>query len=126
VFSNTLKPNQHLNLKHHHTPTIAMASVLITGASRGFGLALTREFVSRPPSNIGKIFATARGNSAALKELAQKFPGRVVLVELDVTNQDSIKEAAAKVETKLGGQGLDILINNAGVCQYASGGVSTM
>ena len=103
-----------------------MASVLITGASRGFGLALVREFASRPTSNIGKIFATARGDSTALNELAQKSPERVVLVRLDVTNQDSIREAAAQVETKLAGKGLDILINNAGVCQYARGGVPTM
>lgn len=103
-----------------------MASILITGASRGFGLALARELASRPASSIGKIFATARGDSPALDELAQKSPDRVVLVKLDVTSQDSIKKAAAEVGTKLGGKGLDILINNAGVCQYAFGGVTSM
>lgn len=103
-----------------------MTSVLITGASRGFGLALVHEFASRPASSISKIFATARGDSPTLNELAQKSPERVVLIQLDVTNQDSIRKAAAQVETNLGGKGLDILINNAGVCQYAPGGVPTM
>jgi len=101
-----------------------MASVLITGASRGFGLALARELAARP--DIGKVFATARGDSPALKELAQKSPDRVIVVKLDVTDQASIKKAAAEVEAKLGGKGLDILINNAGVCQYAFGGTKSM
>lgn len=103
-----------------------MSSVLITGASRGFGLALARELISFPTSNIGRIFATARGDSPALDELTQKFPDRVILLQLDVTDQASINKAAAQVESKLGGKGLDILINNAGVCQYAPGGVPTM
>ncbi|SPQ24316.1 2020a615-5fcb-4e2e-aa9b-a00a334387bb [Thermothielavioides terrestris] len=101
-----------------------MISVLITGASRGFGLALARELASR--QNISRVFATARGNSPALNELAQQSPDRVVVVKLDVTNQESIKKAAAEVEGNLGGKGLDILINNAGVCQYSFGGVKSM
>jgi NAD(P)-dependent dehydrogenase (short-subunit alcohol dehydrogenase family) len=104
-----------------------MASVLITGASRGLGLALTRELASRPASAVSKIFAAIRGDApAALNELVQKSPERVFVVKLDVTDQNSIKKAAAEVETKLGGKGLDILINNAGVCQYAFNGVKSM
>ena len=51
---------------------------------------------------------------------------RVVVVKLDVTNEASIKQAAAEVEAKLEGKGLDVLINNAGVCQYAPDGVKSM
>ena len=103
-----------------------MASYLITGASRGFGLALARELASHPASDVSKIFATARGDASALEELAQKSPGRVVVVKLDVTNEASIKQAAAEVEANLKGKGLDVLINNAGVCQYAFDGVKSM
>lgn len=103
-----------------------MASYLITGTSRGFGLALARQLASLPTSDVSKVFATARGDAPALEELAKKSPGRVVVVELDVTNETSIKQAAAEVEAKLGGKGLDVLINNAGVCQYASDGVKSM
>lgn len=100
-----------------------MASFLITGASRGFGLVLTRELASLPTSQVGTIIASARGDTPALNEIAQKSSGRVVVVKLDVTDQASIKKAATEVETKLGGKALDVLINNAGVCQYAFGGV---
>jgi NAD(P)-dependent dehydrogenase (short-subunit alcohol dehydrogenase family) len=103
-----------------------MASVLITGASRGFGLALARELASRPASGISKIFAAARGDSPALVKLEQELPDRVIRVKLDVADQESIRKAATEVEAKLGDKGLDVLINNAGVCQYAFEGVKSM
>ncbi|KFY89079.1 hypothetical protein V500_05955 [Pseudogymnoascus sp. VKM F-4518 (FW-2643)] len=103
-----------------------MASYLITGASRGFGLAIARELASRPATHVGKVIASARGDSADLDELAKSSSGRVVVVKLDVTNRESIKQAATEVEAKLEGKGLDVLINNAGVCQYAADGVKSI
>ena len=103
-----------------------MASYLITGANRGFGLALARQLISLPASEVAKVFATARGDAPELVELAKKSSDRVVIVNLDVTNEASIKQAAAEVEADLSGKGLDVLINNAGVCQYASDGVKSM
>ncbi|KAL8905847.1 MAG: hypothetical protein Q9171_006513 [Xanthocarpia ochracea] len=91
-----------------------MASYLITGASRGFGLALVHELAALPASDVAKIFATARGDAPALTELVKKSPSRVVFVQLDVTSESSIKKAAAEVEAILAGKGLDVLINNAG------------
>ncbi|RAK77506.1 NAD(P)-binding protein [Aspergillus fijiensis CBS 313.89] len=103
-----------------------MASVLITGASRGFELALVRELSSRPATEISKVFATARGDSSPLSELATASAGRVSVVQLDVTDDLSTRNAAAEVETQLSGKGLDILINNAGICQYVGDGVKLM
>lgn len=103
-----------------------MASVLITGASRGLGLAFVKELVTRPSSEVSKIIAAARGEAPALNKIASSSSGRVSVVKLDVTDQDSIKQAVTETESILGSQGLDILINNAGICQYALGGISTM
>lgn len=103
-----------------------MASYLITGASRGFGLALTRQLASLPAPEVSKIFATARGNTPDLEELAKQSPDRIVVLKLDVTDQESIKQAAVNVEATLKGEGLDVLINNAGICQYAGDGVKSM
>ncbi|KAH7635586.1 hypothetical protein B0T09DRAFT_298272 [Sordaria sp. MPI-SDFR-AT-0083] len=94
-----------------------MASFLITGASRGLGLAFVKELASRKSSEVSKIFAGARNNVAALQELFQNDP-RVHFVKLDVSNQESVKEAAAEVEKQLEGKGLDVLINNAAICHY--------
>lgn len=98
-----------------------MASFLITGASRGFGLALVKELVSHPSSEVGKVIAAARGDAPALDEVVSKSSGRVSVVMLDVTNQASIKQAVTEAESILGDKGLDVLINNAGICEYALG-----
>ncbi len=102
-----------------------MASFPITGASRGFGLALARQLASLPISEVSRVFACARGRSPKLEELVKTSSGRIIVVETDVTNETSIKQAAAEIEAKLEGKGIDVLINNAGVCQYASDGVKS-
>ncbi len=81
----------------------AEGTVLITGANRGIGLALAREFTAAGFEVIG----TARKPDKA-KEL--KATGARVLA-LDVTDPASV---AAMAET-LDGVPIDIVINNAGV-----------
>jgi NAD(P)-dependent dehydrogenase (short-subunit alcohol dehydrogenase family) len=103
-----------------------MASYLITGCSRGLGLAMVEILASMPKSEVGTIFATSRSESAALKELAGKHTDRVVTVSLDVLSLDSINTAAKLVEEKLNGKGLDVLINNAGIMGTAPGGAPAM
>lgn len=104
-----------------------MASYLITGASRGLGLALVSRLATLPTTEVGKIIATARSdNSQKLKEIVNASLGRVEMVRLDVTDQKSALEAASEVEGKLQGRGLDYLINNAGVADYSPTGVEGM
>jgi NAD(P)-dependent dehydrogenase (short-subunit alcohol dehydrogenase family) len=103
-----------------------MASFLITGCSRGLGLALVQELLSLPSSKVSKIFATARGDSPSLNELAKSSPDRVVVLILDVTNEDSVKKAAAEVESHLQDKGLDYLINNAGIAEFSPDGIASM
>ena len=62
------------------------------------------------------VIATARNTSAPeLTKLASKFSkDRLALVQLDVVNPKSVASAVAETE-KLLPNGLDYLINNAGV-----------
>lgn len=103
-----------------------MASFFITGASRGFGLALVKELLALPTSKVSKIIASSRSDSSTLSEVVNSSSGRAEWVKLDVTDQESIKKAAAETEAKLGGKGLDVLINNAGICEYAFQGTKSM
>ncbi|KAF2852125.1 NAD(P)-binding protein [Plenodomus tracheiphilus IPT5] len=103
-----------------------MASVLVTGAARGLGLALVKQLVSRPSSEVSKIIAAVRGDAPAVDEIVSQSSGRVSLVKLDITNSKSIDKAVAETKSILGEKGLDVLVNNAGICQYAFGGVVTM
>ena len=107
-----------------------MASFLVTGASRGLGLALVSRLVTMPLAEVGTIIATARSdNSPRLDEIAKTSSGRVEIVKLDVSDQRSAQEAAREVERQLQGKGLkglDYLINNAGTMDYNPKGLEGM
>lgn len=104
-----------------------MASYLVTGSSRGLGLALISRLASLPKTEVGTIIATARQeNSPQLKDLVNASSGRMELVKLDVTDSVSVANAAKSVEEKLKGKGLDYLINNAGVMDWSASGLEGM
>jgi NAD(P)-dependent dehydrogenase (short-subunit alcohol dehydrogenase family) len=104
-----------------------MASYLITGSSRGLGLAMASRLASLPKSDVSAVFATARqDNSPQLRQLVNSSPGRVGFVPLDVTDEKSAVDAAGLVEQQLQGRGLDVLINNAGVMPLSRQGLEGM
>jgi NAD(P)-dependent dehydrogenase (short-subunit alcohol dehydrogenase family) len=80
-------------------------TVLVTGGSGGVGSALTK----RLAGDGWQVLATARDPRAI-----ERGDG-VVAVALDVTDEDSIAAAAATVREHTTGDGLDGLVNNAGV-----------
>lgn len=98
-----------------------MSSFLITGTNRGLGLAITKYLVSLPASKVSIIFATARSESAELKEVIASSSGRAIFVKLETTVEESVKEAISQVKNALGGNGLDVLINNAGASAWSPG-----
>lgn len=77
--------------------------VLITGANRGIGLALTEQYVAAGYH----VFAVCRQASEALKALNQ-----VTIIEGVYVAQD---QAAQTIQQALGSQKIDILIQNAGI-----------
>lgn len=83
-----------------------MQTVIITGANRGIGLALTRRFAVSDC----RVIATCRqpDHAKQLTKLAQT--NDVVPFKLDVTNAQQVEALVAKV----GNEKIDILINNAG------------
>ncbi|XP_016122954.1 C-factor [Sinocyclocheilus grahami] len=90
-------------------------SVLITGASRGLGLQMVRQLLYSP-NRPQKIIATARNPAAAqeLQELAKSHPN-VHVLPLDVTSDSSVDAAVQSVESIVGTDGLNCLINNAAI-----------
>lgn len=80
---------------------------LITGASSGFGKALTEYAVSQGYS----VVATAR-RKEKLDALAQTAPDQILPISMDVTNRDQIKNAIQAAIDKF--VRIDVLINNAG------------
>lgn len=85
--------------------------VFITGASRGIGLELARQYVAEG----AQVFAAARapGEAESLQRLAEASGGRLRPVALDVTDDGALPAAVDTVAREAGA--LDVLINNAGI-----------
>ncbi|MBO0732933.1 MAG: SDR family NAD(P)-dependent oxidoreductase, partial [Methylocapsa sp.] len=85
-----------------------MATILITGASRGLGL----EFASQYAAEGEGIIAACRSpaNADALLKI-EKNAGRLDILEMDVTDLKSVRNAAARLNEST----IDVLINCAGI-----------
>ncbi|XP_004944137.4 uncharacterized oxidoreductase C663.09c-like isoform X2 [Gallus gallus] len=97
-------------------------SILVTGSNRGIGLELVRQLAasSQPPQHIFTTCRDAAGpRGKSLQELAAQHPN-IKLIQLDTVNLPSIRGAVQAAETHLEGQGLNLLINNAGVGSQAT------
>jgi NAD(P)-dependent dehydrogenase (short-subunit alcohol dehydrogenase family) len=88
-----------------------METVLITGANRGIGFALAEALVKE-----GFIVAACcRDPEAAtgLQKLGRSRPGLLDIIALDVTSDELVYAAAAKLgETR---ESIDVIVNNAGL-----------
>lgn len=90
-------------------------NVFITGCNRGIGIEFVKQFLNlpKPPHN---LFATCRSPKSAeeLTKLADSNSNLHVL-KLEVTNDDDLKNVDSYVGKVLEDEGLDLVINNAGV-----------
>ena len=100
-----------------------MASYVVSGASRGIGLELTKQLLALPSSQVGTLFALTRSDpSSPLCELLSKNADRAVSVHASVDDTASVQKAAEEIKSKLDGKGLDVLVNNAGIQHITPGG----
>lgn len=76
-------------------------TVLVTGANRGLGREFVEQLLSR---GVAKVYAAARNPAT----IAGDDP-RVVALELDVTDPDSVARAAEAAHD------VDVVVNNAGI-----------
>ena len=84
-----------------------METVVITGANRGIGLALTKQFLQQGK----RVIATCRDLSQATQLKALTSEGELSVFSLEITSEDSV----LSFQTALATTSIDILINNAGI-----------
>lgn len=89
------------------TKGITMTVWFITGASRGFGIEIAREALSRGDS----VVATARDPHAVSASLPG-YGDRLLAVPLDVSDPEQISAAVDAAVRRFGR--IDVLVNNAG------------
>ena len=90
-----------------------MATVLVTGASRGIGSELVKQYSAEG----AQVIACVRDTAAAPG--LDGVNGNVRIVQMDTGSPESIAAAAAAV----GDQALDVVINNAGYVGGAKQGI---
>lgn len=79
----------------------------ITGSSRGLGRSLTAAVLAKGD----KVAATAR-NLEQLNDLIEQYPGQILPLKLDVTDNDQIQKTVQQTVDHFGR--IDVLVNNAG------------
>lgn len=89
-----------------------MKNVIITGSSNGFGLKAAKDFADKGY----QVFATMRnpeGKNATAKAELEGHSSIIKVLDMDVTNDESVKEAMSTILAEAGN--IDVLINNAGI-----------
>lgn len=83
---------------------------IVTGASRGIGLAIARELAARGSD----VVLISRGGCPEQAEaIAKEFGVKTFTFACDVSDSDSVKDAFKQAIDALGG--VDCLVNNAGI-----------
>ena len=99
-----------------------MKTVLITGANKGIGFEAAKQL-----SQLGYFVYLGSRDKGRGIDAINKFKNlgisTVELIEIDVTDINSIKRAKQELETKI--ESLDVLINNAGISGGSEQGFST-
>jgi NAD(P)-dependent dehydrogenase (short-subunit alcohol dehydrogenase family) len=90
-----------------------MPTVLVTGAGRGLGLELARQYAAEGWQVIGTVRDPAR--AGALVQLAAAQPQQVRIETMDVADHASIDALAQRLRSSSGAaQPIDVLVNSAG------------
>lgn len=102
-----------MNWTAENIPNLTGKTVIVTGSSSGIGYEAARVIANKNATVILAVRNMEKGNTAANKIRAQKESADVRIMELDLSNLQSVTDFATKYKSEFGK--LHLLINNAGV-----------
>ena len=88
-----------------------MKTALVTGGSRGIGKAIALELGKS--FNVAVGYSSSKDSAEEVVEQIIKSGGTATAIQINVANSESIENAFTTIEKEL--NGVDILINNAGI-----------
>lgn len=82
----------------------------------GIGLDPAKQLLDKPSTTVRTVIPTSRGKepSNSLSKLL-RIGDRGMWVQLDILNRASIDAAVVRLQDVLGDEGIDVLVNNAGI-----------
>jgi len=86
--------------------------VIVTGATRGIGKAISIAFLQKEAQVIG-VYGGNRQAAEELTEEARSLPGTLALYQCDVSREKEVRQLYADIEHTF--NTLDVLVNNAGI-----------
>jgi 3-oxoacyl-[acyl-carrier protein] reductase len=89
---------------------------VVTGASKGIGASIAEHLGAEGASVVVNYASSKAGADIVVKRIHEKG-GRALAIQADVSNHDDIKRLF--VETKTAYGKLDVLVNNAGIYEFA-------
>jgi NAD(P)-dependent dehydrogenase (short-subunit alcohol dehydrogenase family) len=92
---------------------VAGKKAFVTGAARGIGRACARMLVQHG-ARVALADIDVAGAEAAARDINAATPGAAMAVALDVTDAARWQAALARAHAGMGG--LNVLVNNAGIC----------
>jgi 3-oxoacyl-[acyl-carrier protein] reductase len=98
------------------TQKLAGKVAVVTGASKGIGAEVARQLAAEGASVVVN-YATSKSGADKVVDEINKHGGRAVAVQGDVSKPEDIKRLFA--ETKKAFGRLDVLVNNAGIYNFA-------
>lgn len=91
--------------------------VLVTGSTSGIGLGVARRFAAQGCHIVLNGFGDAAEIESIRSGLAAEFGVKVIYLNADISNADSVQTMVHEAENQLGS--VDVLVNNAGI-QFVS------
>ena len=93
-----------------------MKRVLVVGSNHGLGYTVVKQYLEEGSLVFGTVLP---GSKDVHKELLEKYPDTLVDVEMDVSDENSVKAALEEVKGRT--DALDIVVNVAGILPKNSG-----
>lgn len=98
------------------TKKLAGKVAVVTGASKGIGAAIAKQFAAEGAAVVVNYASSKEGADRVVDQIA-KHGGKAIAVQADVAKKKDIERLFAETKKEFGR--LDILVNNAGVYQFA-------
>lgn len=108
-------PNKHFDALMKKLPSQEGKVIAITGCTGGLGLTAAKAVASLGATVVLLNRPSVRAEAAVEAVTAVKGTGRVVHIDCDLTQFQSVRAAADKMLEQFADTGLDVLCNNAGI-----------